>query len=149
MLSPLRAFVSIIPIYYSPEDVIKNANLFKRFYFFISRERGREGERETSMCSCLLHTPHWGTWPTTQACALSRNRTSSPLVYRLVLSPLSHTSWGLKIQIDPVGPCWNLRFCNYIYTKLLGGANVPVLWTMVCVATNQVIYHSSIRFSNP
>ena len=41
----------------------------KRFYLFVFRERRREGEREgekhqcareTSMCGCLAHTPHWG-----------------------------------------------------------------------------------------
>ena len=36
--------------------------------------------------------PSLGTWPTTQACALTGNRTSDPLVRRLALNPLSHTS---------------------------------------------------------
>ena len=40
------------------------------------------------------HTPRLGTWPTTQACALTENRTSDPLVLRLVFSSLSHTSQG-------------------------------------------------------
>ena len=34
------------------------------------------------------------TWPASQACALIRNRTGNPLVHRLALSPLSHTSLG-------------------------------------------------------
>ena len=38
-----------------------------------------------------LKHPLLGTWTTTQACALTENRTSDPLVYRLVLNPLSHT----------------------------------------------------------
>ena len=35
---------------------------FKRFYLFIFRERGKEGERgkERSMCGCLSCGPHWG-----------------------------------------------------------------------------------------
>ena len=33
---------------------------FLRFYLFIFRERGREVERETSTCGCLLHAPYWG-----------------------------------------------------------------------------------------
>ena len=41
--------------------------------------------------------PLLGTLPTTQACALTGNRTSDPLVYRLALSPLSHTSQGMEI----------------------------------------------------
>ena len=67
---------------------------FLRFYLFIFRERGREGEREGEEhhvwlpleCSLL------GTWPTTQACALTRNRTGDPLVCKPVLNPLSPTS---------------------------------------------------------
>ena len=35
-----------------------------------------------------------GTWPATQACALTGKRSGDPLVRRLVLSPLSHTSPG-------------------------------------------------------
>ena len=36
--------------------------------------------------------PLLGTWPATQACALTGNQTGDPLVHRLELSPLSHTS---------------------------------------------------------
>ena len=36
--------------------------------------------------------PELETWPTTQACALTGNQTSDPLVCRLALNPLSHTS---------------------------------------------------------
>ena len=36
-----------------------------------------------------------GTWPTIQACALTGNQTSDPLVYRLVLNTMSHTSQDL------------------------------------------------------
>ena len=46
------------------------------------------------MCGYLLRTPLLGTWPATQACALSGNRTRHSLVRRLALSPLSHTSQG-------------------------------------------------------
>ena len=68
---------------------------FKRFYLFIFRESGREGERERNIKVWLpLTCPLLGTWPTTQACALTRNRTDDPLVHRLALNPLSHTSWG-------------------------------------------------------
>ena len=35
-----------------------------------------------------------GTWPATQACALTGNRTGDPLVSRSTLNPLSHTSRG-------------------------------------------------------
>ena len=44
-------------------------------------------------------SPLLGTWPATQACALTENqtgnRTGNPLVHRPALKPLSHTSQGL------------------------------------------------------
>ena len=57
------------------------------FIFFLERKGGRG--RETSMCDFLSRAPFWG--PTTQACALTGNRTSNPLIHR---SALSHTSQG-------------------------------------------------------
>ena len=41
-----------------------------------------------------LSRPLLGTWPTTQARALTRNQTGDSLVCRPALDPLSHTSWG-------------------------------------------------------
>ena len=38
--------------------------------------------------------PLLGTCPTTQACALTGNRTSNTLVHRPALNPLNHTIWG-------------------------------------------------------
>ena len=75
---------------------------FLRFYLFIFRARGREEEKgkETSMmCKrnmdrLPLAHPQLGTWPTTQAWALTGNQTSNLLVHRLTLNPLSHTSQG-------------------------------------------------------
>ena len=46
------------------------------------------------MCGCLSHTPQLGTWPATQACALTVNRTGNSLVRRPALNPLRHTSQG-------------------------------------------------------
>ena len=64
---------------------------------FIFKERGGEGERvrETSP----LTRPLLGTWPTTQACALTGNQTGDLLVLRLALSPLSNTSQGYLFKI--------------------------------------------------
>ena len=56
------------------------------------------------MCGCLSHAPLPGTWPATQACALTGNRTRDPLVLRLVLSPLSHTSQGMAELSQGLGP---------------------------------------------
>ena len=41
-----------------------------------------------------LTRPLVGTWPTTQACALTGNQTGNTLIHRPVLNPLSHTSQG-------------------------------------------------------
>ena len=71
--------------------------IFKRFYLFIFRESGMEGEWEGEKNQCVvvsLICPLLGTWPATQACALTGNRTSGPLVHRSALSPLGHTSQG-------------------------------------------------------
>ena len=38
--------------------------------------------------------PQLGTWPATQACAQTRNRTINLLVHKLMLNPLSHISQG-------------------------------------------------------
>ena len=67
---------------------------FKDFiYLFLEREEGREKEWERHINVWLLLTrPLLGTWPATQACALTGNRTGDPLVRRPVLNPLSHTS---------------------------------------------------------
>ena len=51
----------------------------------------------------LPHMPLVGTWPTTQACALTGNQTHNLSVYRLVLSPLSHThqsAFYLKAKVS-------------------------------------------------
>ena len=44
-----------------------------------------------------LTCPLLGTWPATQACALTGSRTIDPLVHRLALSPLSHSSQGIIV----------------------------------------------------
>ena len=61
---------------------------FLRFCLFIFRK--------TEKCQCVVasHVTPLGTWPATQACALTGDRTSDPLVCRLTFSPLSPTSEG-------------------------------------------------------
>ena len=53
-----------------------------------------EKERERNIDLLPLAHPQLGTWPATQACALTGNQTSNLLVLELVLNPLSHTSQG-------------------------------------------------------
>ena len=67
-------------------------------YLFLETWEGRKRGRATSVCVCLLSTPHGEPWPTIQACALRGNRTRVLLVCRSVLNPLSHTSQGKKIH---------------------------------------------------
>ena len=43
------------------------------------------------MCGCLSRTPLLGTWPNTQACALTRNRTGNPLACGMMPNQLSCT----------------------------------------------------------
>ena len=51
------------------------------FFLDFILERGREREREGNINVWLpLHHPLLGTWPATQAYALTGNRTSGPLV---------------------------------------------------------------------
>ena len=70
---------------------------FKDFHLFIFRKRRREGEREKHQCVFASHAPLLGTWPATEARALTGNLTHNLLVPRLALSPLRHTSQGLEI----------------------------------------------------
>ena len=77
------------------------------FFFFkdfisliLDRGEGREKERERNSSVWLpLTLPLLGTWPTTQAYALTGNQTRDPLVYRLVLNPLESHRPGQ-------GPCF-------------------------------------------
>ena len=77
---------------------------FKKLFIFREIGEGREKERETSMCQrdinqLPLARPLLGTWPATQACALTGNPTGDSLVCRPVLNPLSLTSQG-KIKVS-------------------------------------------------
>ena len=64
-------------------------------YLFIFRE-GKEKKRERNINMWLPSThPHLGTWPATQAPALTGNPTRDTSVHRLPLDPLSYTSQGL------------------------------------------------------
>ena len=67
--------------------------IFKDFiYLFLEKGGRREKERERNINVCR---PLLGIWPATQARALTGNQTHDPLVRKLALKPLSHTSHGV------------------------------------------------------
>ena len=55
-------------------------------------------ERSINVWLPLVH-PQLRTWPTTQAYALTGNRTCDPLVHRPALNPLNHTSQGYSMLL--------------------------------------------------
>ena len=60
--------------------------------------------RERYINRLPLSHPQLGTWPTTQACALTGNRTIDLLESRLALNPLNHTNQGCtKINLKKCG----------------------------------------------
>ena len=69
-------------------------------YLFLEIGEGREKERESNIDQLPLTWPQLGTWPTTQACALTRNQTSDLSICRLMLNPLSHTSQGINVYFN-------------------------------------------------
>ena len=89
--------------YVVPETVYPFTFLsfLKKFYFIYlscvfserGEERGKERERETSV-GHPSYTPWLGTWPATQACALTRNQTGDLLFCKVTSNQLSHTGQG-------------------------------------------------------
>ena len=73
----------------------------KKIYLFLERGKGKETEKERNINVWLpLMCPELGTWPTTQACALTGNRTDDLLVHRPALSLLSHTSQSCPLLVS-------------------------------------------------
>ena len=75
-----------------------NSLFFKDFiYLFLERGERREKKRERNISVWLpIESSQLGTFPSTQACAVTGNQTGNPLVCKLALNPLSHTSQGQK-----------------------------------------------------
>ena len=75
-------------------------HFFLILFIYIFRERGRKGEREgkkhqrerKTLISCLSYIPWLGNKPTTQACALTKNRTGNLSLCRTIPNQLSHVS---------------------------------------------------------
>ena len=74
---------------------------WKRFYLYLERGEGRKKDREGNINVWLhLVRPLLGTFPATQARALTGNPTCDPLVHRPALNPLSYTSQDLIFQFS-------------------------------------------------
>ena len=92
------------------------------FYLCLDRGEGREKERKRNINVWLplMHLQP-GTWPATQACALTGNQTRDPLVHRPSLNPLSYTSQGcLQVSLFyPYSYFFNphLRICLLILER--------------------------------
>ena len=76
---------------------------FKDFIFlFLEKGEGREKERERNINCLSLACLQLGTWPTTQACALTGNRTGDLLVYRMTpihwATPVRYAFTDLKLS---------------------------------------------------
>ena len=78
-------------------------------FLYFWREEGREKEKERNISVWVPPTyPLLGTWPETQARALTGNQTSNTLVRRPMLNPLSHTSHGQRRIFNNVSNIHNV-----------------------------------------
>ena len=69
---------------------------FLRFYLFIFRERRREGEREGENHQCVVasHAPATVDLAHKSGMCPDQESNQQPLVCRMMLNPLSHSSQG-------------------------------------------------------
>ena len=89
-------------------------------FLFLDREDGWEKERERNINVWLpLTHPLLGTWPATQACALTANWIGDPLVRRLAFNPLSHTSQGWLCYLLNFMLFFNFLFVVITFIKSL------------------------------
>ena len=60
-------------LFQTSHTVLNYTFIFLRFYLFIFKEMGREGESEGEKHQCVFasHWPPLGAWPTTQAYTLT------------------------------------------------------------------------------
>ena len=102
-----KIIVSIIIMYNMNVTII--FLFFKDFtYLFLERGERREKQRKRNIHVWWpLMLPLLGTWPATQACALTGNQTDDPLVHRPELNPLSHTTraWMSKSFLRESAKC--------------------------------------------
>ena len=112
--------------------------MFKDFiYLFLDGGERKEKERERNINVWLcLACPRQGTWPATQACALTGNWTGDPVVCRPALSPRNHTSQGFLIFLglsafemeDPSLPAFYLKHLPFPFTIIQCSTFPPFSW---------------------
>ena len=83
-------------------------------YLLLQRGERREKERERNRDQLPLSHLQLGTYPATQACALTGNQTSSFSVCRPALNLLSHTSWGINIVFSLILSLTHTNSCSHI-----------------------------------
>ena len=99
--SPCLMFQGYLHFFFCELSGHLSCSFLKKDFIYLFLERGREREREGEKHQCVVasHMLPLGTWPTTQACALTGNRTGDPLLCSLALNPLSHTSQGRNTEL--------------------------------------------------
>ena len=99
--------------HFLPKTLFSDVNSLKKnkqCYLFIFREEGREGEREEEKHPLVAYCTHPNCdQPTTQAHALTGNRTSELLLCRRRLNQLSHAGQGYSFLWNERGKKWPCR----------------------------------------
>ena len=90
----ITLFHGSLCLFFYPYHIVLNTVALKTKRLFLERGERREKEREGNIDWLPLTYPQPGTWPATQACALTRNWTSNLSDCRTMPNPLSHTSQG-------------------------------------------------------
>ena len=105
------------------EQLLSKSFLISFFkILFLERGEGKEKQRKrnSNVWLPLVH-PHTGTWPASQACALTGNPTGNPLVHRQTLNPVSHLSQGLNVFYLKLSLSWSF---GYRESAFVGGCSV-------------------------
>ena len=91
--------------------------LFLKDFIHFQRGEGREGEKH--QCVIALLAPYQGPWPATQACALTGNQTSDPLVPSTALTPLNRTSQDpiLRFFSPKKSYKWNCQIKSNVFNS--------------------------------
>ena len=93
--------------------------LKNKIYLFIERGEGTGKGRERNISVWLPFVcPLLGTWPATQARALTGNQTGHPLAHRRALNPLSHPARANLLL---------LYFMVFVPRKHLPKPRLPIL----------------------